>query len=713
MDSNKLRKHTKIGEGSVKLPSNLMNLIDPCTLSVTLQDTKNKVVGRVEATLISLQNHAGAAVSAPANSVNTAVAPSNVSSSIKPPGIVAVAPPIDVTIEPADAPSTAAGPPFRSGTLSIKKIKLENMNNIEYFGKNDLFCRVMFGPNLFTTQTLHEAGSMGLFEYLDMKASVDSDILAETMTVEVWDANTVTSNVLIGHCMLPLAVLRPGIEKDYVLDVYDAKKVSVGRAIVHLQLDDTATTAVSNIFQSKKITTCQLQINAVQGVGLAYSDSYFNSKVDSPFFIISFGQYAFNSKDLVSRFANGNGVVRNVGVSIDVTEPILSSTHLTIEVWDKNSITSDAYIGAGSGIVATIGSEYDVAHEMSIDILNKSKGLVGKLIIHYALVEKVSGNTIPDAAALIAKYQQNTNGFLLNVTTISVQNLLNTELIGDQDPYVTLQHRSVPDWSYKTSTKSGSNPIWEGVDCKLRIPTINQVVQDTIEVSVYDDNSLRSDTHIGAGQLNLSLAAVTLDKLVTINADLINSRTKKSAGRVVVTCSLLEYVEPAHVATIASNIPALFNGYISIKRIVGTGLKNSNIVSDLTSYVKLALTAPSNTKALWSEQTNSVEGTSPSWDSLAMTPSVTSSDVLEGSLVVTVFNDSLVDSVIGTATISLISLAANGIGKDSEVSGDLLDKKGMKTGKIMLSTRLCEGRSFVIQPIHSLTHSLTHYILMQ
>ncbi len=701
MDSNKLRKHTKIGEGSVKLPSNLMNLTDSCTLSVSIQDTKNKPVGMVEITLMSLQQ-AAPITPASTNSVNPTAAPTN----SKTPEIVAAAAP-DVTKKPIDAPNVAASPaipPFRSGTLSVKKIKLENIKNVEYFGKNDLFCRVMFGSNLFTTQTLNEAGAMGLFDYLDMKASVDSDIFTETMTIEVWDANTITSNVLIGQCVLPLAILRPGIEKDYVLDVCDAKKVSVGRAIVHLQLDSatplsdntTATSTVSNIFQSKQITNCQLQINAIQGVGLKYTDSYFNSKVDSPYFKISYGQYALNSKHLVSSFDNGNGVVRNIGVSIDVTEHVLTSTPLSIEVWDKNSVTSDAYIGAGSSVFTVIGNEYNIAHDMSIDIVNKAKGLVGKLIIHYTFIEKMSGIAIPDAATLIARYQQNTTGFVLNVTTISVQNLLNTELMGNQDPYVTLQHKSTPDWSYKSSTKSGSNPIWEGVDCKLHIPTINQVVQEAVEISVFDDNSLRSDTHVGSALLQLSLAAVTLNKMVTINADLLHNKTKKSVGKVAITCSLIEYVKPPDVAVVASTIPASFNGYVAIKRIVGTGLKNSNMVSDLTSYAHVALTVPANKKPLWTEQTNSVEGTSPSWESLALTPSVTTNDVKEGSLVITVYNDSLVDSVIGTATIALLSLTANGIDKDLEVSGELVDKKGVKTGKIMLLTRLCEGKPEVI-----------------
>jgi hypothetical protein len=86
-----------------------------------------------------------------------------------------------------------------------------------------------------------------------------------------------------------------------------------------------------------------------------------------------------------------------------------------------------------------------------------------------------------------------------------------------------------------------------------------------------------------------------------------------------------------------------------------------------------------------------------------MSPLVGASDVKECSLVMTVFNDSLVDSLIGTASISLLAVAANGFDKETEVSVELVDKKGAKTGRIMVAAMLCQGT-------HSLTHWLTHWL---
>ena len=206
MDSNKLRSHTKIGEGSVKLPSTLMNLTASCVLSVSIQDSKHKAVGVVEVTLVSLPQHTTPTVNNPVKTVVSvsSTGPIGDNNQVTKSGPIGDSNQVTKTSDPATPPTIK----FLNGTISIKKIKLENIKNVEYFGKNDLFCRIQLGSNTFTTPTMPDAGTAAFFEYLDMKVSVNNEIFTEIITLQVYDANSVTSNVLIGQCVLPLAMLK-------------------------------------------------------------------------------------------------------------------------------------------------------------------------------------------------------------------------------------------------------------------------------------------------------------------------------------------------------------------------------------------------------------------------------------------------------------------------------------------------------------------------
>ena len=180
-------------------------------------------------------------------------------------------------------------------------------------------------------------------------------------------------------------------------------------------------------------------------------------------------------------------------------------------------MSSDAYIGVGASLLTPTCSDYNIPCEITLDILNKSNGIVGKIILYYIFIENEV--EIPKPDVLIPKYAHITAGFVLNITSISLLNLVNTELLGAQDPYVVLTHTGTPAFSYKSSTKSGSNPLWEGVDCKLQLASIKQVVEDVIEVAVYDDNSIRSDTLVGdAGYHSLThslIHSLLLTRLLT------------------------------------------------------------------------------------------------------------------------------------------------------------------------------------------------------
>ena len=273
-----------------------------------------------------------------------------------------------------------------------------------------------------------------------------------------------------------------------------------------------------------------------------------------------------------------------------------------------------------------------------------------------------------------------------------------------QDPYVTFSFG--PSWTKKTKTLQGggSEGHWPDLNMSCDV-SLEELLGECLNVSVYDENTTSSDTLIGTASFSLrSLAALkvfgtTLDIPLSLLSSLKDKQ--KTVGRLILTCGLYDKV----AVKIMEVDPTFVSGVLNVTKIVGRdiqtggGLLSMNI-TELSTYVILKVPSPSpspsqlleaktidakekegskgkeesdlNLKKLeinqWNGRTDMKKGHNPVWDYLDLRPSVTAGTLKSDNLILELWTKTLggigSDKLLGTGSVSILAAGVS-VGKET------------------------------------------------
>lgn len=131
---------------------------------------------------------------------------------------------------------------------------------------------------------------------------------------------------------------------------------------------------------------------------------------------------------------------------------------------------------------------------------------------------------------------------LLRIKRVEATNLKKVELLGNNDPFVTL---AFDKWRGRTKTRdnAGCNVSWElagdhKFECTVTTDSLERL---QLRVAAHDDNDISSSKEIGKGAMSLSdVLTRGFDVESTVTVDLVDSK-QRPAGRVVVVYDIVEH----------------------------------------------------------------------------------------------------------------------------------------------------------------------------
>ena len=104
------------------------------------------------------------------------------------------------------------------GNVVVRKVEAHGLKNVENFGKNDVYILMKYGAESFRTFTEHDTGEHASWDYLNWKFLNLSreEILNQQLTIQVWEENEITTDVMIGQTegTIPNLLLDIGIEHE-------------------------------------------------------------------------------------------------------------------------------------------------------------------------------------------------------------------------------------------------------------------------------------------------------------------------------------------------------------------------------------------------------------------------------------------------------------------------------------------------------------------
>ncbi len=123
--------------------------------------------------------------------------------------------------------------------LQIRSIKVHDMKGVDFLTKNDLYCKIFYGDKIkYRTITMDGAGDSASWNLEERAAdSFDTTSVSKhnKLLVEVWDANSLRSDTLIGTSQkisLSKLMETPGEERNFPFKVFNDKGMPTGNVLV-------------------------------------------------------------------------------------------------------------------------------------------------------------------------------------------------------------------------------------------------------------------------------------------------------------------------------------------------------------------------------------------------------------------------------------------------------------------------------------------------
>lgn len=548
---------------------------------------------------------------------------------------------------------------FVSGTISIKKIQCTELKNVELIGKNDPYVKLTLENEHFETEYLENGGSNVIFENLDITKFVKKDFVEfECINVQVYDKNSVSSDVLVGEGQIYLKSLltRQDTDIDLTTDIIDKKTNKVtGKVTLYLRLDGNRVS--KEPLQNKDIqydlSKCLVRIANISFFDLKNTSAIISSVVDKPFAKLKFGEEWNKTTKVGAANTKGSALIEYLDLDIEeISLSKLKSIPLAIEVWDVDMI-NNSYIGNGEISLEKLA--YSTKNEMlslRMSVQDKKGGIVGRLILNATLLDipLVQDAIMIDDKAVLSALDKKEN-LTFHISSITVHDIKNTELIGKQDPYVSLNLGSILKYETSYQDEAGDNAHWANLDIICDI-SANDILNETLLVDIFDKNTT-SDTLIGSTSFSLKNAAIKYGEIIECKSE-IKDKKGKTSGFINFSCIIKEKIKEVELQVKNDFV----KGYIHIQKILAFDLHGETMFHKLEPFVNASIGELGN--EFWKEKTFSLQGKNPVWDNLLLkSGEVTADDLATRTLSLEVFDDGVMkETLIGKAEFKLLKAGA-------------------------------------------------------
>ena len=583
-------------------------------------------------------------------------------------------------------------------------------------GQQDPYIRVRVGEFSEKTYTQDNGGGDVIFDFLDFKAVVTREILEKgKIEFEAWDENSnldLRGDVLIGSGFALLDKIKNyGENIEMEIPIKDKKGKLSGKILAFLRLEEKSINEKDNVIIpiNTEFTSGTLYIKRIVSFNLVNTEilSILGEKKD-PFVCLSIKNDGLDWDGMtpILNNTNNSSVWDFLDFQFDITRDQLINGILNLTVKDKNNFKNDSIIGIGSLELKKINN-LDKLLELSVDLKVKDKK--GNFI------EKSRGKLVCYVELKLKKEKEYfiKEGFKfgkLQISRIQTFNLKNTEIFGaSQDPYCVLKIGEI--WTEKTSTKNsaGSDVLWDFLTLNCDINR-DQVINNLLEVSVFDENSTRKDSIIGKGETSLMICGSDINNEKELNIPILDSKGKPS-GRVNVFIKITDFENEDNII-----IPETFvDGSLKIKRITlsNTSINNQFHISKIEPYVIIKLNKfnERTTKCTDDEDINNI-----TWKNLNYTINCDNKCVQTSELIVEVWSHSSLnltsDTLISSSKIP-IRKSGGHIGKEIEITRDLNipGKEGKYAGKVTVLCQLNPNEILLKEPDLGTNYSIFYFIL--
>jgi hypothetical protein len=674
---------TPVGEGTDPVWDNLnlesspaapADLLRTQPLTVTLLDNKKKIAVATVSNLLLAGSQPGADVDIPLEllHVKAGAAVGRLTLTLS------VGAPSENIAALAAKEEDLAPPSFTDAVLLVHSVKAEGLANTEWFGQADPFVSLTLGAWTEQTSVCTNAGGNVLWNDVKVREEFPvNTLLHQPMEIAVFDKNQYRKNVLIGRGQVSLkrAVYSLGREIELVAQLQNDRKKDVGRIVMKLELREQSKEGLKTLPADFK----EALLHIVRISAFSLPNKEMTGKQD-PYVVVKLGDYRDRTPTLQE--AGSDPVFDLLDLKPRVTAPILLNRQLEVEVYEDNTVGGDILLGTGTVTlkrVTTMGEDVDLRVALR-DSRGESAGRV-------LLVARLEDMPLPEEKLAAVPISEGFVRGTINVRKICAFGLLNTDIFGTkQDPYVLVK---LGDWAAQTRVKdnAGTDCLWEELDmeCDVDVPALQSA---SFQVQVMNKNNLRAHSEIGAGAVAIRRAGSQVGQVVELSVSLVNTKSGKAAGRVVLHVQVLPEVESSYA------LPADFNfGHFKVSRICGFNLRNTELMGLPDPYVVLKFGA-------WTEKTYTQDDApgDVTWNFLTIGCDVLRDAVSSQMLEVVAWdeNKGLPHVQIGSGTVSLLKAAAH-LGDEVELKVKLADAQGKPSGKIVIY-----GTLAVPQPIAEL-----------
>ena len=361
-----------------------------------------------------------------------------------------------------------------------------------------------------------------------------------------------------------------------------------------------------------------------------------------------------------------------VDMNVNVDRKMCEEGKFDVVLRNKGYV-DDKVIGSGQISLRRAACKLDTLTELSVDLKSDKGKAAGRVVLYVELEKEVM-----DSDWVLDK---NFTFGIFKVSKILAFNLKNSEYMGKQDPFVVL---SVGSWTEKTHAidEAGDNACWEYLSMETDMDR-NMVESVALDVKVFDENHGRADALIGTGTVSLRPCGAQVDKIVDLRVKLVDEGGK-SSGRLLISAAL----NSIQADELAAELPASFEeGVLAIQRIVVSMNKQKSIIGGGGNYsAHLAL----NDFQVTTPTVTSAEE-NPVWNFLDYKVPCDVKTVKTGQIRIEVISKGVArDSSMGTSLLD-IKRTCSKLGSDVQLTGDLLNKKGVSCGKAFILARLVQG----------------------
>lgn len=660
------------GPGQIKW--DLLDISHPITLSELKEDilsvvvkndnilTKDSVIGSGTVRLWRLGNKIGI----PDNILQV---------SIVDPKLKQLVGKVDVHLEVyPDEPDYSTLPiTFTAGQFNINSLTCLSLKNTELIGKQDVYAKIKYA-NLIDEKTnvLENGGSNVIWDSLAIECEVNPQIVAtQDLILEIYDKNSIRSDVLIGKGTVKISKFCHFIDKDSEIKVriFDSKGKISGKVL----LNGIIKAPLPEITIPQDYVDGELLIKEISIFNFQDTEGLGTSKTD-PYVKLSFENIIYKTKVLDN--VGGTASWKNLDYTFNLDKKDLSVGELKVEIWDDNDLASDHHMGDCLSQFRRFATKFDEDVEVIENVpYNKGKK-TGKIKLVGCLKRKVAKKEIQ------LDLPKDFEVGVLTVYSISAYNLKNTELIGKQDPYVRL---TLADNFETTNTldNAGNDPYWDNTDIQFEVNR-QILANEKLNIDFFDENSTRKDVKIGSASISIRKVCSRIGEKVKFETPL-TTPNGESKSKAVIYLILKQGKLEDSMESIPENNVKAEQGVLRILNIEAKDLKGGDIEmlgNKADPFISLKL-------GDWTNRTNVLDdaGRNPHWTNLSDLETVVDNNMLKfQKLNFTILDKNSItkDSLMGSCELSLRKIGSIPFGKVDTAILHVKDKRGQRAGKLIV-----------------------------